>query len=83
LAILGNGVLLVLKQIPHHHGAAPLIPALVTGVVALIAYLIGLRRQRTLSVRPLPGGITPRREVRLVGALVLVLTWVIAVCLFV
>jgi uncharacterized membrane protein YidH (DUF202 family) len=82
-AVLGNGLLLVLKQFPHYHGPVPLIPGGTAAVVAFIVYLIGLQRQRTLVRRPLPESITPRREVHLVAALVLVLMIVIAMWLFV
>lgn len=81
-AVLGNGVLLVLKQLPHYHGSGPLILAGIAAVVALVAYLIGLQRQRTLERRPLPREITPRREVHLTGGLVLALTLVTVVWLF-
>lgn len=81
-AVLGNGVLFVLKQLPHYRGPGPLIMAGIAAFVALIAYLIGLRRQRTLTRRPLPRKITPRRELRLVGGLVIGLTVAVAAWLF-
>ncbi|HME46771.1 DUF202 domain-containing protein [Mycobacterium sp.] len=82
-AVLGNGVLLVLKQLPHYRGSAPLSLAGIAAVVALCVYVIGLQRQRTLARRPLPDEITPRREVQLVGGLLIALTLVVAVWLFV
>ena len=82
-AVLGNGVLFVLKQVPHYRDPSPLIMAGIAAFVALIAYLIGLRRQRTLTRRPLPHKITARRKLRLVGGLVIGLTVAVAVWLFV
>ena len=80
-AVLGNGALLVLKQLPHYRSAGALILAGIAAVVALITYLVGLRRQRRLARRPLPQKITPRQELHLVGGLVLALTVVVAVWL--
>jgi uncharacterized membrane protein YidH (DUF202 family) len=82
LAVLGNGALLVLKQLPHYRSAGPLVLACIAAVVALVTYLIGLRRQRTLVRRPLPHKITPRHELHLVGSLVIALTLVVTVWLF-
>ncbi|HUO38333.1 MAG TPA: DUF202 domain-containing protein [Mycobacterium sp.] len=81
-AVLGNGVLLVLKQLPHYRGTIPLLPAAVAAVVASVVYLVGLRRQHLLMQRPLPAKIAPRREVHLIGGLVLLLMLVIPVWLF-
>jgi uncharacterized membrane protein YidH (DUF202 family) len=82
-AVLGNGVLLVLKQLPHYRGLGPLIVSGVAAVIALVVYVIGLRRQQTLGRQPLPPQITPRREVQLIGGLVIVLTLVVTAWLFV
>jgi uncharacterized membrane protein YidH (DUF202 family) len=82
-ALLGNGALLVLKQLPHYHGPIPLLPAAIAAVIALVVYLVGRRRQRTLVQLPLPREITPRREIHLVGGLVLVLVVGIAAWLFI
>jgi hypothetical protein len=49
--------------------------------IALSTYLIGIRRQRMLGWRPLPQSITPRRDVRLLGISVLVLTLASALAL--
>lgn len=80
-AVLGNSVILVIKQLPQLR-PAPLILAGFAVVVALATYLIGFRRQRTLARRPLPAKVTPRREVHLIGGLVIALTIVIGVWLF-
>lgn len=80
-AILGNGVILLAKDFPSSYGPLRLGLAGFAAAVALAAYLVGVRRQRTLSLRPLPDHITPRREVYLVGGLVLVLVLVVALTL--
>ena len=49
--------------------------------LALTTYLIGRRRQQTLSQHPLPKRITPSREVYLVGISVIVLILLIAFAL--
>lgn len=72
-AVLGNGVLLMLKNFHSYTGPLRLAAAVLAVAVALSTYLISLRRQRTLSTRPLPERVTPRREVRVVGISVLVL----------
>jgi len=55
----------------------------IAAMVAVVAYLVGLQRQRTLARRPLPHDITPRRQVHIIGGLVIALTLVIPVWLFV
>lgn len=82
-AVLGNGALVALKQVPHYQNPIPLLAAALATVVAALVYLIGLRRQRTLLRRPLPAEITPRREVHLMGGLVLALMLVIVVGLLI
>ena len=72
-AFLGNGALLMIKNLHHHNGPAAFIPALLAAAVALGTYAIALRRQRTLRQHPLPARITPRRQVHAIGAAVLVL----------
>lgn len=73
LAVLANGALLMMKDI--HTGSDPprMVAAGCAVVLALSTYLIGIRRQRTLARRPLPQRITPRREVHLVAASMLLL----------
>ncbi len=83
LAVLANGVLLVVKQ--PHHADQPLRPV-AAGLAAIIAatvYLVGVRRQRTLAQRPLTYSIAARAEVQLVGIAVLVLITATALGLFV
>jgi uncharacterized membrane protein YidH (DUF202 family) len=83
LGVLVNGVLLIIKQ-PHYNDT-PLRPfaAGLAAIIAVIIYLIGVRRERVLAQRPLPKKITARVDVQLVGIAVVVLITVTAVGLFV
>ena len=72
-AVLGNGALLMVKNLNSHAGPAGLIPAGLAAAVALCTYLIAMQRQRTLGRRPLPARIIPRRPVYLAGTAVLLL----------
>jgi uncharacterized membrane protein YidH (DUF202 family) len=83
LAFLVNGVLLILKQPHFNDGSLRPVAAGLAGIIAVVIYLVGLRRERTLSQRPLPNGVTARADVQLVGIAVLVLISVTAVGLFV
>ena len=83
LGVLVNGVLLILRQPHHHDGSLRPIAAGLAGIIALVIYLVGLRRERTLAQRPLPSRVTARADVQLVGIAVLVLITVTAVGLFV
>ncbi len=83
LAILVNGVLLILKDPRYYDGPLRAIGAGLAAIIAVTVYLIGRRRQRTLAQRPLPDGITARVELQLVGVAVLVLIVVTALGLFV
>ena len=53
----------------------------VAGMLALSIYLIGVRRQRLLARRPLPGRISPRHEVYLTGASIIALILISALSL--
>lgn len=79
IAVLANGALLMAHDIQHHRAGFGLLAAGVAMVVAMMTYVIGLRRQRTLARYPLPQHITARTEVQLVTAAVLIL---IAVSVF-
>ncbi|HEX9177697.1 MAG TPA: DUF202 domain-containing protein [Mycobacterium sp.] len=70
LAVMVNGVLLVLKE--PRNDARPIAAAL-AALIAVTVYLVGVRRQRTLARRPLPERVTARAQVQLVGVAVLVL----------
>jgi uncharacterized membrane protein YidH (DUF202 family) len=67
LAVLANGVLLLLRDTHGETSALQPVAAGVAAVLALSTYLVGLRRQRLLARRPLPHRISPRREVYLTG----------------
>jgi uncharacterized membrane protein YidH (DUF202 family) len=73
LAVLANGALLMLHDIAHHRSGFGLAAAGIAVVVAVLTYLVGLRRQRVLATDPLPARLTPRTEVAVVTVAVLVL----------
>jgi uncharacterized membrane protein YidH (DUF202 family) len=72
-AFLGNGALLMIRNLHGPVGPWQLIPAFLAAAVALGTYVIALRRQRTLQRHPLPARITPRRQVYVIGTAALVL----------
>ncbi len=78
-AFLGNGALLMIKNVHGHVGPTAFIPALLAAAVAVGTYAIALQRQRTLEQHPLPARISPRRQVHAIGAAVLVLVVVTTV----
>jgi uncharacterized membrane protein YidH (DUF202 family) len=80
-AFLANGALLSVRDLHGPVGLAGLVPAGLAAIVALCTYLIALQRQRTLGQRPLPARISPRRQVYLVGAGVMLLILVTAAAL--
>jgi Domain of unknown function (DUF202) len=73
LAVLANGAILLLRDSHSGAGALQFVAAGVAAVLALTTYLVGVRRQRLLSQRPLPDRISPRREVYLTGGSVIAL----------
>ncbi|ORA37598.1 DUF202 domain-containing protein [Mycobacterium aquaticum] len=73
-AVLGNGALLMLHDIADHKAGFGLVAAGVAVAVALLVYLVGLRRQRVLARDPLPDRITPSPDVYVVTVSVLILT---------
>jgi uncharacterized membrane protein YidH (DUF202 family) len=78
-ALLANGALLTVKSLHGAAGLPRLIPALSAAAAAACTYMIALQRQRTLEQRPMPTRITPRRQVYIVGASVMLLIAVTAV----
>ena len=72
-ALLGNGALLMLRDLRSFPGRVGLAAVAFAVLLALTTYFIGLGRQRMLTRRPLPYPLTPRREVYLLGISVLVL----------
>lgn len=73
LAILANGALLMLHDIAHHRAGFGLGAAGIAVAVAVLTYLMGLRRQRVLASHPLPARLTPHTEVLVVTVAVLIL----------
>jgi uncharacterized membrane protein YidH (DUF202 family) len=83
LALLANGVVLLMKDSSVVRGPIPLVLAGFAAATALSAYLIGVRRHRTLCLRPLPERISSRREVYVVGFSVLGLIVAVSLMLLV
>lgn len=79
--VLGNGALLLLRELHHYSGPLRLAPAALAVVVALITYFIGRRRQRLLCIRPIPSRLVARREIHLIGIAVIALIIVTAFAL--
>jgi hypothetical protein len=73
LAVLANGVVLLLRDTHGDTSALQLVAAGAAALLALSTYLIGVRRQRVLARRPLPYRISPRREVYLTGVSIIAL----------
>ena len=70
LAALGNGALLFLRESHSYTGPLRFIPACLAVAVALLTYLVAVRRQRLLRRRLREDWATARREIRLVSAAV-------------
>lgn len=81
LGALGNGALLLLRDLHDYTGALRLLPAGLAVLIAVGTYLVAWQRQRVLARRPLPARLAPRRQVRLIGGSVLVLIVVTALAL--
>lgn len=71
--VLGNGVLLMVRELHGYPGQFRFVPAGLAVAVALLTYLVGLRRQRLLRRRPLPSRVSGRTEIRVVGGSVALL----------
>jgi uncharacterized membrane protein YidH (DUF202 family) len=69
-AALGNGALLFLRESHSYPGPLRYIPACLAVGVALLTYLVAVRRQRLLRRHLREDWATARREVRLVSAAV-------------
>lgn len=80
VGVLGNGILLLLHDVHGHTGSLRLIPAGLAIAVALLTYVVGLRRQRGLG-RSGERALVARREVWLVGTSIVTLAVVTAVIL--
>jgi uncharacterized membrane protein YidH (DUF202 family) len=83
LAVLANGILLILKHPGHFESVLRAAAVGLTGIMTVAIYLVGRRRQHTLARRPLPARVTPVAEVHFVGVAVMVLIVITALGLFV
>ena len=79
--VLGNGALLLVRELHSYPGPFRYLPAGLAVAVALLTYLVGVRRQRLLRRRPLPEQVTARREIQLVGGSIAVLVMATALML--
>jgi uncharacterized membrane protein YidH (DUF202 family) len=73
LAVLANGVLLLIRDpvmAREHPQPAGVVLGAAAVVAAAVVYLIGVRRQRALCVRPLPRSTTARRAVTVAGVMI-------------
>jgi Flp pilus assembly protein TadB len=70
---LEYGALLMVREVHHYSGPLQLVPAGLAVAVALLTYLVGVRRQRLLRNRPLPSRVTGRMEIQLVGGSIVLL----------
>lgn len=82
-SLLGNGAILMVRDIENHSAGLGLAAAVFAAALAALTYLIGRRRQRTLAKHPLPQSITPRREVCLLTVSVIALIGVSVLTLLV
>jgi uncharacterized membrane protein YidH (DUF202 family) len=72
-AVLANGALLMLHDLADHRAGFGAVAAGIAGFLALVVYLVGVRRQRTLAHHPLPRRLAPVVEVHAVTVAILVL----------
>jgi len=77
-AFLASGAVLIFKHLPDAVGPEAAVPATLAGAVALITWVIAIRRQRTLRQDPLPTPLAPSRQVYFIGLAVLLLTVVVS-----
>lgn len=80
LAVIGSGVLVLLKDRNFPGSSALAARVTIAGAAAALAlavYAVGARRRRALTVRPLPQRVYARRAVLLVGTSVVSLTSVV------
>lgn len=73
LALLGNGAVLLLRDMRNFPGRLGMAAVGFALLVAVAAFAIGRHRQRVLTRRPLPDRLTPRLAVHLLAFSVLVL----------
>ncbi|BBZ43498.1 DUF202 domain-containing protein [Mycobacterium parmense] len=78
-AFLGNGALLMIRDLHGSAGPVHLVPAALAGAIALGTFLIAVRRQRTLRQQPTVEQPAPRVSIHVIGSAVLTLVVVTAV----
>lgn len=81
LGFLSNGVLLLLRDAPHHATPLRLVPAAIFLLLAVAVHLVARRRRRELARRPLRRPLAARRPVLTIGWSMAVLVVVTAVVL--
>ncbi|MGV9711528.1 DUF202 domain-containing protein [Gordonia sp. NPDC003424] len=77
LAVLANGLLVAGKDLlkhPDQWSSVRMVAAAVAALLAVVVYLFGRRRTRTLSQRPLPSPVAAPRLILLTGGGVIVLS---------
>jgi uncharacterized membrane protein YidH (DUF202 family) len=67
LGFLSNGVLLLLRDAPHHTAPIRLVPAALFMVLAVAVHLVARYRRRVLARRPLRRPLAARRPVLSIG----------------
>ncbi len=72
LGALVNGVLVLVRDLPHHAGWLRFVPLALAVALALLTAVIARRRQRALAADRTPAR-APRGEVHLLGGCVLAL----------
>lgn len=76
LGLLGNGAVLLLRDLRGFPGRLGMAAVAFALLVAVATFAIGRHRQRVLTKHPLPLRLTPRLEVHLLAFSVLVLVGV-------
>lgn len=80
-AVLGNGAVLMLRDVYQFSGALRLLPAALAALVAVLTYAVGVQRHRLLLRHPLPAQITARRQIYAIGFSVIALILATAIAL--
>ena len=83
LGFFANGVLLLLRDAPHHPTPLRLVPAVLFLAVAVTVLLVARGRRRDLGRRPLPRPLAAHRHVLTIGWSTAVLVVVTATLLLI
>ncbi|WP_408065999.1 DUF202 domain-containing protein [[Mycobacterium] vasticus] len=73
LAVVANGVLLVIREFSYCSAAVRLETTILAAGCALSVHLVASRRRRILSLRPRSQWLSPRSQVHVAGTMVLAL----------